>query len=284
MLEKTGVPTDAQVDAVFPDAERLQQGPVAIIECFQPIPCDPCATSCPQQAILPFADINDIPKIDNGKCNGCGICIMKCPGLAIMTVDMNWSESQALIRLPYEFRPLPAEGQWVYALDREGAIVGKADVVRVTLPASKTPIVSIAVNKALTFEDSIAHIKKIRNIAIPKHAELQNLTRQADETPHITDDISNGVICRCSDISKAEIHEYIAQGCNTVDEIKRFTRLGMGPCQGRTCIPLVMRELANALNKPIESFSPGTHRPVVKSIRLGDLAAYPPRQGDTPHS
>ena len=277
MLEKTGIPTQSQIESVFPDETRLQQGPVAVIECFQLIPCDPCATSCPQQAIQPFIDINSIPVIDNHKCNGCGICITKCPGLAIMVVDMTWSESRALIKLPYEFRPLPEAGQIVHALDRAGAIIAKAEVVRVTLPKSKTPIVSIAVDKAL--------VKAVRNICIRAvdiaAGDCATATEVIPHTvdtlampPHNTENPDPGIICRCSDIGIEEIREYIAQGYTSVDELKRFTRLGMGPCQGRTCIPLVMRELSNALQKPIDSFSPGTYRPVVKSIKLGDLAAY----------
>jgi len=246
MLEKTGIPTDTQIESVFPHETRLNQGPIAIIECFQPIPCDPCATSCPRGAIRPFTDINDTPVIDNDNCNGCGICITKCPGLAIMIVDMTWSEARALVRLPYEFTPLPETGQIVHALDRAGEVIADAEVIRVTKPASKTPIISIAIDKTL--------VKTVRNIRI----------KNPDK----------GIICRCSDISLDEILKCIEHGCTSIDEIKRHTRLGMGPCQGRTCIPLVMRELANALKKPISELTPGTHRPIVKSIKLGDLAAY----------
>jgi len=77
MLEKTGVPTPAQVEAVKPSPERLTEGPVVIVECFQEIPCDPCYTACKRGGFLPFADINDLPRMDFAKCNGCGICIVK---------------------------------------------------------------------------------------------------------------------------------------------------------------------------------------------------------------
>jgi len=246
MLEKTGIPTNEQVESAFPNATRLNQGQVAIIECFQSIPCDPCATSCPQKAIRPFTDINDLPIIHNESCNGCGICIFKCPGLAIMVVDMTYSETQALIKLPYEFSPLPTKGETVYALDRAGLIVAEAEVKNVMMPKSKTAIVTIAVDKAM--------VKTVRNFKLNR--------------PEAS------ILCRCSDISLDEIRQLIASGHHTVDEIKRLTRLGMGPCQGRTCIPLVMRELQVALGQPIDTINPGTHRPVVKSIKLGDLAKY----------
>lgn len=35
MLAKTGVPTEEQIEKIKPSPERLGQGPVAVIECFQ---------------------------------------------------------------------------------------------------------------------------------------------------------------------------------------------------------------------------------------------------------
>ena len=31
--------------------DRIRKGPVAVIECYEEIPCDPCRTSCPKKAI-----------------------------------------------------------------------------------------------------------------------------------------------------------------------------------------------------------------------------------------
>lgn len=249
MLEKTGIPSAEQVESVFPDTDRLKKGPVAVIECFQTIPCNPCATSCPRGAILPFEDINDIPVIDRDKCNGCALCMMKCPGLAIMVVDLDWSDMRALVKLTYEFRPLPEKGSIVRALDRAGKPIGDAEVINVVVPQSKTPIVSIAVDKSL--------IKRVRNIG------LKNDFTGGD-----------GIICRCSDITVESLREYIRDGYTSVDEIKRVTRLGMGPCQGRTCVPLVIRELSRMLKIPMERLNPGTYRPSVMSVKLGALAEY----------
>ena len=47
------------------------------------------------------------------------------------------------------------------------------------------------------------------------------------------------IMCRCEDITRERILECIAQGYRTIDEIKRVTRAGMGPCQGRTCRLLI---------------------------------------------
>ena len=43
------------------------------------------------------------------------------------------------------------------------------------------------------------------------------------------------IICRCEEITEDEIIKSINDGASTVDEVKKFTRAGMGLCQGRTC-------------------------------------------------
>ena len=145
MIKKTGVPTQEDLKRIFPPKARLARGPVTIIECFQRIPCNPCYAACRSGAIQEFKDINNLPKIDFEKCNGCGLCISRCPGLAIFVVDETYSEKEALIKLPFEFLPLPEEGEEVDALNREGEVVGKAKVVRVQNGKyeDRTPVLSI---------------------------------------------------------------------------------------------------------------------------------------------
>jgi len=270
MLIKTGIPTIEEIESVFPSPERLSKGPVAVIECFQSIPCDPCYTACPRGAIQPFEDINDAPEIDTDKCNGCILCMTKCPGLAIIVIDATYSHDRALIKLPYEFHPLPEKGQIVQALDREGRPVAQAEVVQVLNNSkNKVPIVSIAVDKQL--------IKTVRNFRMIKEpAQSTDGIKDAEKAPDTPQD--SGIVCRCNDLSLGEIRDLISQGYTTIQELKQMARLGMGPCQGRNCLPIVMNELSQALNIPVSKLPAGSFRPMVKSIELGDLAAY---EGDT---
>ena len=152
MLERTGIPTDDDLEKVIPDKKRLARGPVVIIECFQKIPCDPCAISCKLGAIKPFKDINDLPQVDFDKCTGCGICISSCPGLAIFVIDMNYSEENSLIKLPHEMLPLPEKGEDVYALDRAGRVLGKVKVIKVLKIKNKTNIISLEVPKGMAMK------------------------------------------------------------------------------------------------------------------------------------
>lgn len=152
MIYKTGVPTKEDLQKVAPSAERLAKGPVAVIECFQRIPCNPCYTACKRGAIKEFRDINDLPEIDHDLCNGCGLCVSKCPGLAIFIIDETYSGKEALVKLPYEFVPLPKEGDTVKAMDREGRVVGEARVVKIQNGKyeDRTPVISVAVPKELS--------------------------------------------------------------------------------------------------------------------------------------
>jgi bacterioferritin-associated ferredoxin len=80
------------------------------------------------------------------------------------------------------------------------------------------------------------------------------------------------IICRCSDVTREEIRELIRQGYTTFDEIKRITRAGMGPCQGRTCGWLILREIAAMTGQKLEDLDFHTYRQPSVGIKLKDIA------------
>lgn len=247
MLEKTGIATPENLADVTPSAERRAKGPVAVIECFQCIPCNPCQTACKRGAIKELKDINARPEIDHDKCNGCGMCVSKCPGLAIFIVDESYSDKEALVKVPYEFLPLPEEGSYVTGLDREGKPVCRAKVEKVqnTKAQDRTPIVSLVVPKEFSMAVRCFNIEDFYS--------------------------DNTIVCRCEEVTLGEIRELIRKGYRSVDEIKRISRAGMGPCQGRTCRQLIMQELAAATGTKMADLRMSTFRPPVKPIKLGAL-------------
>ena len=90
----------------IPSEERMKLGPVACIECLQQIPCNPCEEACPRGAITVGKEITGLPTLDEEKCNGCGICMTRCPGLAIFGLNAVYSEKTALVSFPYEYVPV----------------------------------------------------------------------------------------------------------------------------------------------------------------------------------
>ena len=154
MFEKTGIATEDMVRTKFPPTERINKGPVAVVECYRKIPCNPCQTACPAGAINVGEDINNIPVRDENRCTGCGVCVAKCPGLAIMIVDGSKSSETVEFRIPYEFLPLPKAGEKVTALNRAGQPIGEAKVVKVMNPPSfdRTPVVTLEVDRKYLYD------------------------------------------------------------------------------------------------------------------------------------
>jgi Fe-S-cluster-containing hydrogenase component 2 len=145
---ESGVLAGERPGAVNPPAAlwKTRKGGLAVIECPQRIPCDPCGTSCPTGAILPFADINDVPKIDYEKCTGCAVCVARCPGLACFVVDLAYGGGLALVKLPYEMLPAPERGMSVECLGRTGEVVCGGRVVNVVEPLKdRTKVVHVEI-------------------------------------------------------------------------------------------------------------------------------------------
>ena len=94
------------------------------------------------------------------KCNGCGICVGFCPGLAIFILDDTYSDTESLITIPWEFCLLPAEGSQVWGLNREGQKVAMVTVKKVRKSAKKNGahLLTLIVPKDLAYDiRSISH-------------------------------------------------------------------------------------------------------------------------------
>ena len=81
-------------------------------------------------------------------------------------------------------------------------------------------------------------------------------------------------ICRCEEIEEAEIREAIAEGAQSVNDVKRRTRAGMGICQGAYCVHSISKLLEKELGIPIERIVPMTARPPVRLVPLASLADF----------
>ena len=158
MFEKTGIASFEMVMSKFPSAERINKGKVAVAECYKCIPCNPCEDACGFNAIKVGEDINQMPVVDPDACIGCGRCVSRCPGLAIILVDGSISEESGDIYMPYEFLPLPEKGETVKALDRAGKHVCDGTVIAVANKASndRTPVIRVRVPRA-----ELSHVRNI---------------------------------------------------------------------------------------------------------------------------
>jgi len=75
-------------------------------------------------------------------------------------------------------------------------------------------------------------------------------------------------ICRCEEVLRSEIEKAIDDGARTMNELKRFTRAGMGLCQGRTCRRLVERILSEKTGVSLSEIEPSTYRQPVRTVKM----------------
>ena len=174
-LKFTGVLSEEELKKCpgYPSEERFKKGPVTVIECIQEIPCNPCEVACPFGAIKVGDPIINLPVLDEEKCKGCGICISSCPGLAIFTVDMLYSKTEAVVVFPFEYLPLPKVGNEIEAVNREGKIVTTGRVLKIKNPSKNdhTPVISIVIPKEWATE--------VRSITIPQEEKEERIIERS---------------------------------------------------------------------------------------------------------
>ncbi|MFP4647172.1 MAG: 4Fe-4S dicluster domain-containing protein [Candidatus Acetothermia bacterium] len=149
-----------QEEASLPPRDRLEKGPVAVVECPEKIPCDPCSEHCPADAIE-MKGINEKPGIDFDQCSGCALCVQHCPGLAIFVLDCS-SPGTCKITIPYEL-PLPEKGEEVEALSRKGEKVTTGIVQSITArqeSAGDTPTATVEVPEK--YAGTVRNIRRIK--------------------------------------------------------------------------------------------------------------------------
>ena len=137
-----------------PSPERLRAGPVAVIECPQEIPCDPCQAACKKGAIAVGPRLTSLPRLDDSRCTGCGLCVPACPGQAVFVVDQSGDDGSGTVMFPWEFLPRPEPGAAVRAADRRGRPLGPATVVAVkdVRGFDRTPVVTLRVGRDIAME------------------------------------------------------------------------------------------------------------------------------------
>ena len=162
-LKITGAPSleELRRSPAYPPEDRIKKGPIAIIECIEEIPCNPCEVSCPKGAITIGESITNLPHMNFEKCIACGMCIPACPGLAIYIKDYTYSEKKALLSFPYEYYPLPKVNDIVQAVDRHGHSLCTAKVLKVRNPKSNDHTAVITIEYPKEFFEEAVNMKRL---------------------------------------------------------------------------------------------------------------------------
>jgi len=81
------------------------------------------------------------------------------------------------------------------------------------------------------------------------------------------------LICRCEEVTYKEVKEAITDGAEDLNQVRSWTRAGMGMCQGRLCQINPAYLLAAAKGRPVEMAGTYTARPPVKPVPI-DVFTY----------
>ncbi|MBR7051807.1 MAG: FAD-dependent oxidoreductase [Bacteroidaceae bacterium] len=236
----------------LPSPERMKIKPFVQLDCLYGFACNPCSFSCPQGAISK-ASTSSTPVVNYDRCIGCMECVYQCPGLAIF----GYNPEKQYCFLPIEYH-IP-ENTPVFLVDNNGAKIGEGLIEKILQKPNKTNVARVHVESVQgAFTDIKGFIAKDR---YPKPLELKPLTLNDKEPTYV---------CHCEDVTLQQLLDVIGdRHYISVDELKHITRMGMGPCRGKRCIPRA-RQILRAYG--IEVVGDATPRaPLSAPVTMGDL-------------
>jgi NADPH-dependent 2,4-dienoyl-CoA reductase/sulfur reductase-like enzyme len=84
------------------------------------------------------------------------------------------------------------------------------------------------------------------------------------------------IVCRCEEVTAGDIRNIAGLGCTGPNQMKAFSRCGMGPCQGRWCGSTVVELIADAQGRTPGDVGYFRIRPPVKPVTIAEIAAAVP--------
>jgi sarcosine oxidase subunit alpha len=79
-------------------------------------------------------------------------------------------------------------------------------------------------------------------------------------------------LCYCEDVTLRDLEQSIAEGYNSIELLKRYSTISMGPCQGKMCSVNTIHLCAQANGMTITETGTTTARPPMQPVPLGVLA------------
>ena len=77
------------------------------------------------------------------------------------------------------------------------------------------------------------------------------------------------ILCRCEDVTLADVQHAVKLGRADLEEVKRYTGFGTGPCQGKECLREVAQAVAEAAGIDPAALSPLHRAPAPGADRAG---------------
>ncbi|HUF60349.1 MAG TPA: 2Fe-2S iron-sulfur cluster-binding protein [Actinomycetota bacterium] len=185
-------------------------------------------------------------------------------------------------------------------LAQAGARVAFDDTLQVFLPAempertyavgavagSRTPEAAVAHGRLAGLESAAALGYEIDS------AEMLELRAGAAATgdrvvlpPEVSAASGKQFACLCMDVTSKELKTAAAEGFDSMELLKRYTTITMGPCQGKSCMLSSQRLCGRATGRSFAETMPTTARPPWVPVEMGTLAGtrLTPRKQTTMH-
>ena len=122
------------------------------------------------------------------------------------------------------------------------------------------------INESLTLKELIEHELAVRPFLETLYAPPKQALCPSDKT----------IVCRCEEVTAGQIRQHAANGANGINQIKTYTRCGMGPCQGRYCGSTVAHIISDKIGLSMEQVGYYRLRNPIKPLKLGELASLTP--------
>ncbi len=85
--------------------------------------------------------------------------------------------------------------------------------------------------------------------------------------------VDKAFVCLCEDVTVDELRRVVRKGYRDIEEIKRITGIGTGPCQGKQCLHVLRSLISEEIGVPVEEVRLTTHRPPSVPVRFGQWAS-----------
>jgi sarcosine oxidase subunit alpha len=82
-------------------------------------------------------------------------------------------------------------------------------------------------------------------------------------------------VCLCEDVTRADIHYSLEEGYDRLEILKRYSTVGMGPCQGKMCARLMADFVGEWRGDSPGAVGRTTSRPPANPVKLGVLGGRP---------
>ncbi len=79
-------------------------------------------------------------------------------------------------------------------------------------------------------------------------------------------------VCYCEDVTDEDVETAIAEGYDSIELLKRYSTISMGPCQGAMCSMNTIHLCARANGRTVQETGTTTARPPIAPVTLGALA------------